>query len=106
MFTPDGSDHEDHKFDHLWIAGLLSACGPCLPLLLLRLIPDGRQTDRLLEAGSATSGSLFERWSWKRPQKVSDDAEEVGINLSNYLTLEEEDEHPSNLDFELREKPR
>jgi len=104
--TPDGSDHEDHKFDHLWIAGLLSACGPCLPLLLLRLIPDGRQTDRLLEAGSATSGSLFERWSWKRPQKVSDDAEEVGINLSNYLTLEEEDEHPSNLDFELREKPR
>jgi len=66
--TPNGAVHEDAKFENLWIAALLSACGPCVPLFLVRiLIPEGRQTDRLLEldAGSATTGSLFERLCWR-----------------------------------------
>ncbi|CAE6909656.1 unnamed protein product [Symbiodinium natans] len=63
--TPRGATEEDAKFDNLWIASLISACGPVVPLLLVRiLIPAGRQTDRLLtdaDGGSATAGSLYQR---------------------------------------------
>ncbi len=48
--TPNGSPNEGAKFDNLWIAAVLAAMGPCVPLLFLPfLIPDARQTDRLLD---------------------------------------------------------
>merc|ERR1719223_887212 len=64
--NPQGAIGESAQFENLWIAALVSACGPCVPLLLVRvLIPDASQVDKLLVDGdpcSATVGSLFERW--------------------------------------------
>lgn len=63
---PTGADGEGAQFDNLGKCALISAVGPCVPLLLVRvLIPDAHQTDRLLEGGdaaSATVGSIYERW--------------------------------------------
>ena len=45
---PNGSINEEHQFENLWIAALISSVLPCLPLILIPyLIPDCRQTDRL-----------------------------------------------------------
>lgn len=64
--NPRGAEGEDSQFENLWVAALISACAPCVPLLLVNImIPDARQTDKLLTDGdpsSATFGSLFERW--------------------------------------------
>lgn len=63
---PTGSDHEDANFENLWIAALISTILPTLTLILLPyLIPDARQTDKLLEDNdkSATEGSLWQKWT-------------------------------------------
>mmetsp|Transcript_21274 Transcript_21274/g.38828 ORF Transcript_21274/g.38828 Transcript_21274/m.38828 type:complete len:565 (-) Transcript_21274:9-1703(-) len=80
--TPNGDEccDETAKFENLWIAALVSALGPCVPLVLVNfLIPDARQTDRLLEdgdPGSATTGSLFEQlraqWRGRRYGQLED----------------------------------
>lgn len=68
---PTGSDNEDKNFDNLWIAALISTILPTLTLILLPLlIPDARQTDKLLEDNdkSATEGSLWQQWTGKQSQ--------------------------------------
>jgi len=65
---PTGSDGEDANFDNLWIAALISTILPTLTLTLVPfLIPDARQTDKLLadDDKSATSGSLWQKWVGK-----------------------------------------
>lgn len=62
---PSGKDNESHEFDNLWKAAVISTVLPMLTLVLLPvLIPDARQTDKLLEEEdrSATTGSLWSRW--------------------------------------------
>lgn len=55
---PNGSPDESAQFEHLWIAVLLAAVGPCVPLVLLPfLIPDARQTDTLLKDGGSEKGA-------------------------------------------------
>ena len=45
---PDGTSHDRHCFDHLWIAALLQSVAPLLTLgLLPRMIPDASQTDHI-----------------------------------------------------------
>jgi hypothetical protein len=54
---PTGAAGESAQFDNLWIAALISALLPCVPLLLLPvLIPDARQTDVLLGGEASAAG--------------------------------------------------
>lgn len=65
---PSGAKNEDHQFDNLWIASVLNTLLPMLTLLLLPwLIPDAKQTDKLLDDADrdATSGSLWRRF-WQQ----------------------------------------
>lgn len=62
--NPSGQEAESHQFDRLWIGSALSTVLPMLTLLLLPwLIPDSRQTDKLLDDDDrdATTGSLWRR---------------------------------------------
>lgn len=62
---PSGMNAESEKFKNLWKCSVISSSCPLLTLILLPyLIPDARQTDKLLVEGeeSATSGSLWRRW--------------------------------------------
>eukprot|EP00927_Polykrikos_kofoidii_P084518 TRINITY_DN8925_c0_g2_i2.p1 TRINITY_DN8925_c0_g2~~TRINITY_DN8925_c0_g2_i2.p1 ORF type:complete len:591 (-),score=93.15 TRINITY_DN8925_c0_g2_i2:70-1773(-) len=62
--TPSGDANEEEKFKNLWIASALSTILPLLTLAALPfLIPDAKQTDKLLDEAdrSATSGSLWKR---------------------------------------------
>merc|ERR1719469_1362047 len=64
--TPSGALNEGHKFDNLWIGALFSTLLPLLTLLLLPLlIPDAKQTDKLLgeDDRDATTGSLWRQWT-------------------------------------------
>jgi len=63
---PTGATHESEQFKNLWVASLLSTVLPTLTLVLIPwLIPDVRQTDKLLsdEDKDATSGSLWKQWT-------------------------------------------
>ena len=45
---PDGTVHDRHCFDRLWVAAVLQSLAPILTLALLpRMIPDASQTDNL-----------------------------------------------------------
>jgi folate/biopterin transporter len=62
---PSGADNEDDQFKNLWIGSVFSTVLPMFTLLLLPyLIPDARQTDKLMddEDRDATTGSLWRRW--------------------------------------------
>jgi len=63
---PAGAANESEQFKNLWVVSLLSTVLPTLTLVLIPwLIPDVRQTDKLLsdEDSGATSGSLWKRWT-------------------------------------------
>merc|ERR1719174_176323 len=63
---PSGADNESAQFDKLWLGSVLSTVLPMFTLLLLPwLIPDARQTDKLLDDDDrdATSGSLWRRFT-------------------------------------------
>lgn len=69
QITPAGRNNEGAAFQNLWIASLLSFFVAILtPCLIPLLIPDGRQTDKLLEESqkSTTEGSLWQQWTNKR----------------------------------------
>jgi len=58
-FYKCGATDETSQFDNLWIGSVVSAVGPCVPLLIMRwLIPDARQTDRLLPPDEAQYGRV------------------------------------------------
>jgi len=66
--NPTGSVGESHQFDKLWVASALSTILPMLTLVLLPwLIPDAKQTDKLLDDDDrdATSGSLWKKLTAK-----------------------------------------
>merc|ERR1719350_2632214 len=57
--NPTGGAHESEQFDRLWVASAISIVMPMLTLILLPwLIPNVRQTDKLLEEDDrdATTG--------------------------------------------------
>merc|ERR1712194_462979 len=61
---PKGQKDEGAVFENLWIAAVLSAILPLIPMIFLPyLIPDARQTDKLLidHPESATFGSIYEK---------------------------------------------
>lgn len=62
---PSGALGESKQFDYFWKAAAISILLPSLTLVLIpALIPDARQTDKLMQEndGSATSGSLWQQW--------------------------------------------
>jgi len=62
---PSGAVGESAKFELLWVAALVSAVLPLLfVFLFVRLVPDARQDERLVdeEEVSATRGSLWNRY--------------------------------------------
>jgi len=62
---PRGSTGESQQFDKLWIAALIAIVLPLFTIVLIPwMIPDARQTDKLLPEGDrdATKGSLLRRW--------------------------------------------
>jgi len=64
--VPSGDKNEDKEFKNLWIGAVLSTILPMFTLLLLPyMIPDARQTDKILddEDRDATTGSLWRRWT-------------------------------------------
>merc|ERR1719487_2635557 len=64
--NPAGEANEGSKFDNLWMASAIATVLPALTLLLIPfLIPDKRQTDKLLEEDdrSAVAGSLWQTWN-------------------------------------------
>jgi len=66
---PSGQPGESHQFDKLWVASALSTVLPMLTLVLLPwLIPDARQTDKLLDEDDrdATAGSLWKQLTGKK----------------------------------------
>lgn len=63
---PGGNPAESAQFKNLWIGSVVSTVLPVLTLVMMPwLIPDARQTDKLLEDGDrdATRGSLWRRWT-------------------------------------------
>jgi folate/biopterin transporter len=66
---PTGAQHESAQFTDLWKASCIATLMPALTIFLIpKLIPDCRQTDRLLSSvvTSATAGSplsQFRRWA-------------------------------------------
>lgn len=72
--NPAGLDNEGKEFDNLWIASVIATILPALSLILIPfLIPDKRQTDKLLEDNdrSATAGSLWQKWTGKEEEPAS-----------------------------------
>lgn len=67
--APDGRPQEQQQFDNLWVAGLVQAVLPVFTLFLLPfMIPDARQTDRLLEENTnAVDGSPWQRLTGQKP---------------------------------------
>lgn len=65
--TPSGAIGESHMFENLWLASAVGTCFPVLTIaLLFKLIPDLKQTDKLLDdSATATSGSLWRQWTSK-----------------------------------------
>jgi len=64
--NPAGLPNEGAQFKNLWIASVIATALPLLTCILIPfLIPDKRQTDRLLEEDdrSATAGSLWQKWT-------------------------------------------
>jgi folate/biopterin transporter len=64
--NPAGLPNEAAQFDNLWVASLIATILPTLTLILIPfLIPDKKQTDRLLDEDdrSATAGSLWNKWN-------------------------------------------
>jgi len=62
---PTGGPGETQQFSRLWLASLIATMLPALTVFLtFVLIPDAKQTDKLLPEGDrdATSGSLLRRW--------------------------------------------
>lgn len=62
---PEGNPNESAQFQKLWLASLLSTVLPLLTVLLVPwMIPDAKQTDKLLPEGDrdAMKGSLLRRW--------------------------------------------
>lgn len=62
---PSGQPNETAQFKNLWMASLLSTLMPAVTLILLPwLIPDAKQTDRLLaeDDRDATEGSVLRQW--------------------------------------------
>lgn len=61
---PSGANKESDQFRNLWVASAISSVLPALVLLLLPwLIPDRKQTEKLMKDGdvSVTRGSLWRR---------------------------------------------
>jgi len=72
---PSGQPQEQAMFDKLWIAALISSILPVFSLIMLPwMIPNARQTERLLEddGASATEGSPWQRWRGIRESEKSD----------------------------------
>jgi folate/biopterin transporter len=66
--SPSGQPHESKQFENLWVASALSTILPMFTLILLPwLIPDAKQTDKLLDDDDrdATTGSLWKRLTGK-----------------------------------------
>merc|ERR1719497_146536 len=63
---PDGSPDESAQFEKLWVASLVSTILPLITAVVFIpwLIPDAKQTDKLLPDGDrdATKGSLLRIW--------------------------------------------
>lgn len=63
---PAGLHREDHQFDKLWVASLMSTVLPMLTLILIPCcIPNAKQTDTLPEEERnrpITEGSLWRKW--------------------------------------------
>lgn len=71
---PTGAADEGHQFEHLWVASCIASLLPALTIgLIPYLIPDAKQTDRLLleEPTSAIVGSPFDRWLRVRRQRAA-----------------------------------
>jgi len=67
--SPSGQPGESREFDRLWVASALSTVLPMFTLILLPwLIPDAKQTDKLLndDDRDATSGSLWKKLMGKK----------------------------------------
>jgi len=69
---PSGRPNETDEFKNLWLASAISVVLPVATVLLIPwLIPDAKQTDRLIKDGehrAATQGSLFRRlMGWDAP---------------------------------------
>jgi len=65
---PSGANNETAQFKNLWVGSALSIILPMLTLVMIPwLIPDARQTDKLMEDNErdATAGSLLKRWKGK-----------------------------------------
>lgn len=63
---PSGAEGESAQFKNLWLASLFSTILPALTIALIPvMIPDAKQTDKILDDGErdATSGSLWRRWT-------------------------------------------
>mmetsp|Transcript_88860 Transcript_88860/g.153917 ORF Transcript_88860/g.153917 Transcript_88860/m.153917 type:complete len:758 (+) Transcript_88860:105-2378(+) len=62
---PTGAADEGHQFDNLWKASAIATMMPAVTILLVPfLIPQAKQTDKLLVANrsSATAGSPLSKW--------------------------------------------
>jgi folate/biopterin transporter len=72
---PTGAVGETAQFQNLWKASCIATIMPAVTILLIPfLIPQARQTDKLLMANpnSATAGSLLSRWSTREePERTS-----------------------------------
>lgn len=64
--TPSGDVDESDQFENLWMASAISTLLPLVTILMIPwLVPNARQTDRLMDeasAGDATAGSLWRQW--------------------------------------------
>jgi hypothetical protein len=63
---PSGAANESKQFEHLWVGSALSSLLPLVTCALIPwLIPDAKQTDKLLDDNvtDACAGSLWKEWT-------------------------------------------
>merc|ERR1719240_464519 len=66
---PSGAPNESKQFEYLWVGSALSSALPLVTCALIPwLIPDARQTDKLLDNDDqdACAGSLLKKWTGKK----------------------------------------
>jgi len=63
--SPNGDKGESDQFKNLWIASAIATAMPLITVLvLIRLVPDARQNEKIIdeEQQDCTSGSLLKQW--------------------------------------------
>lgn len=88
---PTGAAGDEEQFQNLWLAAVVSAIAPCIPLVLVfQLIPNISQKDPIKGLTSSSAGSPLSRFlsHYFNVQEISSD--DSDMELKNMIQMAEE----------------